>query len=180
MPAKNSYKLSRPRYIALAAVTIDGKIAKNTKHFSNWTSPEDKIFLRRMLDKSDVIIVGNNTYKTAKKPLSKRNCIVLTSSVTTPAQKNSNLAFFNPKFANLKNFIKNQGYKTVAILGGAQTYGYCLSQGMLDDLYLTIEPITFGAGINLFDGARAKQKRWKLVSIKNLNRTGTLLLHYRI
>jgi dihydrofolate reductase len=169
-----------PQYIALAAVTLDGKIAKHAKHFSNWTSPEDKKFLRRELDRSDVIIVGSNTYKTAIKPLSRRNCIVLTTKVKTVSVENANLVFFNPKNANLKSFIKKLGYQTVTVLGGAQTYSYCLEQGMLTDLYLTIEPLTFGAGINLFNSTRPKQKNWQLISIKKLNRKGTVLLHYKI
>lgn len=172
---------STPRYIALAAVTIDGKIAKNAKHFSNWTSPEDKIFLRRELDRSDVVIVGNNTYKTAIKPLSKRNCIVLTTKVKTVSVENANLIFLNPKTVNLKTFITKLGYQTVAVLGGAQTYDYCLNHNMMDELYLTIEPISFGAGINLFSGgAKFKQKKWQLISTKKLNSSGTILLHYKI
>jgi dihydrofolate reductase len=171
---------NKPQYIALAAVTMDGKIAKNAKHFSSWTSPEDKKFMRRELGRSDVIIVGNNTYKTAIKPLSKRNCIVLTTKVKTLSVENANLVLLNPKTANLKSFIKKLGYQTVAVLGGAQTYDYCLQHGMLTDLYLTIEPITFGAGINLFNSLKSKQKNWKFVSVKKLNRSGTLLLHYTI
>src|SRR6476469_2901833 len=102
-----------PRYIALAAVTIDGKIAKNPKHFSNWTSPEDKKLLRAELDRSDVIIVGRNTYETAKKPLSKRNCIVLTSKVKTISVENEGLVFINPEMFNLKSFIKSLGYSEI-------------------------------------------------------------------
>src|SRR3989338_2902841 len=69
------------RSIAIAATTLDGKIALERDHFSDWTSPEDKAFMRKLLDEADVIVVGNNTYKTAEKPLSRRNCIVLTSSI---------------------------------------------------------------------------------------------------
>lgn len=172
--------LPQPRYIALAAATIDGKIAKNPQHFSNWTSPEDKIFLRRELDRSDLIIVGRNTYETARKPLSRRNCIVLTTQVKKVSVEKPNLVLLNPKTANLKTFIKNLGYQTVAVLGGARTYSYCAGRGMLDELYLTIEPISFGGGISLFADIKPKQKKWQLVSTKKLNQRGTLLLHYAL
>ena len=42
---------------------------------SDWTSPEDKVFMRALLAKCDVVIVGNNTYKTAIKPLSKETVL---------------------------------------------------------------------------------------------------------
>jgi dihydrofolate reductase len=168
-----------PKYIAIAAVTIDGKIAKDPKHFSDWTSPEDKIFMRALLDKCDVIIVGNNTYKTAKKPLSKRNCIVFTSQVTSTLRKNDNLLYCNPKKVNLKKLIAKFKYRRVAILGGAQTYTYCLENGMLDELYLTIEPIVFGKGIDLFTSKNSLDSKFKLISVKKLNSQGSLLLRYK-
>ncbi len=165
------------RCIAIAATTMDGKIALDAGHFSDWTSPEDKDFLHKMLDESDVVVVGNNTYKTAIEPLSKRNCIVLTSSVATTERKSDNLLLWNP---TTTTFTAVAGiYKTPAILGGAQTYSYFLQNGLLDELYLTIEPLVFGRGISLFDHVAGDPVRLKLASIKNLNENGTILLHYR-
>jgi riboflavin biosynthesis pyrimidine reductase len=63
--------MKNPKYIAIAAITLDGKIAKHSKHFSSWTSKEDKQFLHAILDACDVIIVGNSTYQMAKKPFTK-------------------------------------------------------------------------------------------------------------
>ena len=164
------------RYLAIAAVSLDGKIAADEKHFSNWTSPEDKTFMRALLSKCDVVIVGNSTYKTAKKPLSKRNCIVLTRSVKTSVQKAPNLLYLNTNGANLKQTIRKAGYKKIAILGGAQTYAYCLENKMLTDLYLTIEPVIFGAGIPLFAG-KYKLRKVQIISTKKLNKSGTILIH---
>ena len=101
------------KYIAIAAVTIDGKIAKNKSHMSDWTSPEDKIFMRALLDKCDVIIVGNNTYKTAIKPLSKRNCIVLSRSANKLMSKSANLIYCDPNKNNIKKLIGKLKYKKI-------------------------------------------------------------------
>jgi dihydrofolate reductase len=169
----------KTQYIAIAAVSLDGKIAANEKHFSDWTSPEDKKFMRALLDTCDVVIAGNSTFKTAKKPLSKRNCIVLTRSVRTTKRISKNLLYLNTKSVNLKKIITEAGYKKVAVLGGAQTYTYCMEHGMLDDLYLTIEPVIFGAGIPLFNG-KFKLKKTKILSIKKLNRGSTVLIHAKL
>lgn len=169
----------RPLYIGIAAVTLDGKIGANEKHFSNWTSKEDKKFMRALLDTCDVIIVGNNTYKTALKPLSKRNCVVLTRSVKTTQKVSEKLLYLNTKFSDLKKTIQKAGYKKIAVLGGAQTYSYCLEHGMLDDLYLTIEPVIFGGGVPLFAG-KFKLRKTKIVSMKKLNKRSTFLVHAKI
>jgi dihydrofolate reductase len=49
---------------------------------------------------------------------------------------------------------------------------------MLDELYLTIEPISFGCGISLFENQQTT--KWKLRAIKKLNNVGTILLHYTL
>lgn len=171
------------KYIAIAAITLDGKIAKHSKHFSSWTSREDKDFLHKELDKSDVIIIGNSTYKTAIKPLSKRNCIVLTRAVPPSPYEGmagERLRFCNPQKTNLKKLISDHNYKTIVILGGAQTYAYCLKNNMFDELYLTIEPIVFGQGISLFESNSIFTKHFKLLSVKKLNSRGSILLKYKI
>src|SRR6266404_1536106 len=159
-----------PKYIAIAAVTIDGKIAKTNQHMSDWTSKEDKDFLHAMLDKCDVVIVGNNTYKTAIKPLSKRNCIVFSRSANQRISESANLLYCNPDKMDLKKIISDRKYKNIAILGGAQTYSYCLENNFLDEIYLTVEPIIFGSGINLFSANNSTHDKFKLKSIKKLNK----------
>ena len=181
-----------PKYIAIAAITLDGKIAKGPNHPSDWTSKEDKVFMHGLLDKCDCVIVGNNTYKTAIKPLSKRNCIVLTRAVPLPPlgegarrADEGSLIYCNPQKSDLKKLIRDRDYKKIAILGGAQTYTYCLQNNLLDELYLTIEPIVFEQGIDLFSpspsgrGVRGEGFKFKLLSVKKLNNQGSLLLHYK-
>src|SRR3989344_973760 len=166
------------RIIAIAAVTLDGKIALGPDHFSGWTSPEDKAFMRGLLDEADVVVVGNNTHKTAIEPLSKRNCIVLTSSVATTERRADNLLFWNPESTDASDALSD--YKMVAGLGGAKTYSYFLQNDLLDELYLTIEPIVFGRGISLFDHSRDVPARFSLLSMKKLNENGTVLLYYSL
>jgi dihydrofolate reductase len=181
--------MNKVKYIAIAAVTIDGKIAAHKNHMSDWTSKEDKTFMRALLDKCDVVIVGNNTYRTAIKPLSKRNCIVFSKSEGRMNRKpasarasrdgSEHLMYINPAKTDVKNLIAKLKYRKVAILGGAQTYSYCLENNLLDEIYLTIEPLVFGKGINLFESKKMLNKKFKLMSIKRLNRRGSLLLKYK-
>ena len=168
---------SSMRCIAIAAVTIDGKIALDSGHFSDWTSKEDKDFLHEMLDKSDVVIVGNNTYKTAIEPLSKRNCIVFTASVRTSEHKSDMLTYCNPASSDCIPLMEK--YEKVAVLGGTQTYTYFLENDLLDELYLTIEPIIFGRGLNLFESTKDALTKFRLESTKQLNEKGAMLLHYQ-
>ncbi len=168
----------KPNIVALAAVTIDGKIARHANHFPDWTSPEDKTFFQSMLDKSDVFVIGNNTYKTAEGPLSKRNCIIFTRSVQDTERRGDNLLFYNGAGkTSIESLL--EPYRSVALLGGAQVYSYFLERNLIDDLYLTIEPIVFGNGLNLFQHEGESTTRLQLASIRQLNPQGTVLLHYQ-
>ena len=168
--------INQPRYQAVVAVSIDGKIAEYSGHFSDWTSSEDKSFLHATLDACDVVIVGNTTYQLALEPLKKRNCVVFTRSVFTTERINPGLLYFNPSRVSLADFIKKMRYKIIVILGGTQVYSYCLQNNLIDELYLTVEPIVFGSGLPLFDAGH--QCAWKLETIKRLNNKGAVLLKY--
>lgn len=169
-----------PTYTAVAAITIDGKIARSRKHFTNWTSREDKKFLHRMIAHSDVIVVGETTYEIAQKELSRTRCIVLTRLKKKPPQDEMH-TYCNTRSANIQEIIRKHGYQRVVILGGMQTYSYFLEQRLLDELYITIEPIIFGKGLPLFQSQKCfGGQSIRLVTVKKLNAVGSLLLHYRI
>lgn len=174
--------MPKPNFYIVTVTTLDGKIAKNSNHNVNWSSLEDKQHLDQMIKHSDVVIVGNNTYKIAKaalseKKLSERNYIILTRSVDGKEEREKGRLFINPKNVDLKMLIKELGYQNVAILGGGKIYSLMIDHDWVDEIFLTIEPIIFGIGLNFIDGADLNT-RFKLLDIKKLNKAGTLLLHY--
>jgi dihydrofolate reductase len=142
----------KSKIIAIVAATIDGKIARSSNYFSDWTSSEDKTFMHNLLDKSDLIVVGNNTYKTAEQPLSKRNCMVFTRSVKTIEQNSNKLLLCNPEEIDVRAVL--QRYSNVAVLGGTKTYTYFLENSLLNEIYLTIEPLIFGKGLAIFESLK--------------------------
>ena len=166
------------KYTALVASSIDGRIAKDSRSFADWTSKEDWNFFQTFIAKVDVVIVGYNTYKVAKERLDKRNTIVFTSKYNKIKEVGS-VVFLNPALIYFKEFIEQKGYKKIAILGGPAIYNYFLENKMLDELLLTIEPIIFTNGIPMFLGKKFKKYELNLVSVKKLNKKGTLLLKYK-
>ncbi len=167
------------KFTFLAAVTLDGKIGRHKKHFTDWTSREDKDFLRQTLDKSEVIIVGNNTFKTAKEFLLRRNCVVFTRSVDDVKEKTKTLVYLNPEKTSLKKYLIKKNYKKIIVLGGEETFTYCLEKKLIDEIYLTIEPIVFGRGLSLFKTKKFEHWNFELVSVKQLNKKpGSLLLRF--
>ncbi len=170
-------KKRKPKYVAFVASSIDGRIAKNERSGTDWTSKEDWNFFQKSLSKMDAVVVGYNTYKVAEKGLKKRNTVVLTSRVAHLTCKGS-VTFFDPKKSDLKRFLESKSYKTIGIVGGGGVYAYCLQNEMLNELFVTIEPYIFIAGVPMFIGEAFKKYNFRLRSVKKLNKKGTLLLQY--
>jgi dihydrofolate reductase len=165
------------RIIAIAAVTIDGRIAQNENQETDWTSPEDKTFLRKILDQTDVIVIGHTTYRIHQAYLAARKCIVFTHDVNDFEEESDNLSFCNLDAVSLNGVLSP--YQSVALLGGSQIYTHFLEHDSIDELYLTIEPIIFGGGLNLFNGQPSLRTNFDFVSFEVLNKQGSVLLHYR-
>ncbi len=162
---------------AIAAISVDGKIAVHSNQRSDWTSREDKQFLRSKLAEESLVVVGNNTYKASLGPLSSRNCLVFSRSVQGTKKASDLLTYCNPESPDeLKALLEK--CSQVFVLGGAQVYSYFLDHDLLTDLYLTIEPVVFGRGLSLFGDEKNLNTKLSLESSRALNDHGSLLLHY--
>lgn len=166
----------RARYVAFVAASVDGKISLFRKTPLRWTSREDWRFFQKSLSHFDAVVVGRNTYEASAKRLQKRNTFVLSSRPKTMTQRGM-VTFVNPEKVNLPKLLK--GCKSVAVLGGGAVYQFMLKNKLLDEIFVTVEPIVFGRGKEMFVGG-TRTTRVSLLSVKRLNRTGTLLLHYQI
>lgn len=167
-------KTAQVQYSAYIAASIDGRISVASNVLPDWTSKEDWEFFQKRLNKVDAVVVGRNTYAVARERLQKRNTFVLSSKPKTITRRGS-VTFVNPKKIDLKDLFKE--YKTVAVVGGGQVYQTMLDLGLLDELYVTIEPVILGRGPQMFVGG-TKNISLKLQSIKKINSRGTILLHY--
>ena len=166
----------KTRFVAFVAASIDGRISLLGKTLPRWTSKEDWQFLQHSLSRADAVVVGRNTYRAAARWLRKRNTFVLSNRLATMVRR-GNVTFVNPANVDLVSLLAK--YKTVAVLGGGAVYHFMLESGFLDEIFVTIEPLIFGRGKEMFVGG-TRTIRVSLLSVKRLNRTGTLLLHYQI
>jgi dihydrofolate reductase len=169
---------SIPKVLAIVAVTLDGKIARSTNHPSDWTSPEDKIVLRKLISETEAIIIGHTTYLLHESRLAKRQCIVFTRGVVNTKRVNENLLLYNPEGLTPMQKIL-EPYRSIALLGGSQIYSYFFDHGLVDEIHLTIEPVIFGEGLDFLRSKGPLDTQFQLVSMEKLNPQGAVYLHYR-
>lgn len=157
----------------IAAITADGYIARSTNELANWTSPEDKAHFTTMTKRAGIMIMGRTTYDTIGRPLPGRKTIVYTSRPL----ENSEVETTQESPAELLQRLDAAGHNEVAICGGAAIYSMFSQAGVVDELYLTVEPILFGQGVPLYD--QALDIRLKLADVSKLN-DDVLLVHYEV
>ena len=132
----------------VAALTTDGFLAKDKNQVStSWNSSEDKKHFVDLTKKAGVVVLGSTTFETfGSKPLKDRVNIVYSQS-----KKYYGVEMTSDEPEILLKKLEERGFSEVAICGGSSIYTKFLKAGVVDTIYLTVEPILFGKGITLFN-----------------------------
>ena len=121
------------KIILIAAVTIDGFIARHSNEITKWTK-DLHLFKKQTMGSS--VIMGSKTFNTLSKELEGREVIV--------ANRNDNPNEIISRISSKKCFIA----------GGGKTNSRFYS--FLTHLYITPHPYIFGAGVKLFSDQISK------------------------
>ena len=143
--------------ILIAAVTIDGFIARHSNEITTLTK-DLPLFKKQTM--GFPVIMGSNTYKTLINELEGREVIVV------------------HRDDNPKNILESISSKKCFVAGGGKTYSRF--NPFLTDLFITPHPYVFGSGISLFsDAIKESQLIFKkLVEVSKKN--GILQYQYKI
>lgn len=159
----------------IASLTADGFIGKTADHLADWTSREDKQLFVRLTKEAGVMVMGARTFATIGRALPERETIVYTTHPETITVEGVETTTEAP--ADLVARLERQGTSGIAICGGAVIYTMFMAAGVVDELYLTVEPVLFGQGVPLF--ASGLDVPLTLLDTSKLN-DNTVLLHYAV
>lgn len=166
--------------IVMMVVSADGLIAKGADDPVSWSSKEDKDFFQKESKKAGVVIYGKNTLQTLGKPLKDRLNIVLSFEPETHTEEfqYDNLEFTKDSPKKILDSLKKRGYNKAIIGGGAMVNTLFLSEKLVDELVLTIEPKIFGKGMSVFDGPNCNLDL-ELLEVNKINKN-SLTVRYKI
>lgn len=159
------------KIILMMAMTADGKIARFSDHFPDWTSREDKKYFAETTKKHGVVIMGEKTFQTFPKPLPDRLNVVFTLEKDSPKQENVKRVSGEPE--KVLEELKKMGYKSAILGGGANLNAQFLEKKLIDEIWLTIEPKIFGDGLGIFSGDFNLDL--KLLSVEKINEDSAVL-----
>ncbi len=166
----------------IAAQSIDGFISRHQESGTDFCSKQDAAFLASSLKAFDSMVMGRKTYETLRdRILASTSAQYLRKIQTkTPAlfsedRREGTIEFTADPPATICRKLAARGRTRCALLGGGETYGAFLKADLVDELWLTIEPVIFGAGVSL--ASEALDNRFRLLSTESLA-NDTLLLKY--
>lgn len=165
----------------VASITADGFIGQNSEQSSlNWTSKEDTKFFIQKTKEIGTIIMGATTFATIKPqhlPFAGRKIVVLSrSQMYLPYDKND-VRVESGEITSVLAQLEAEGVTQVVLAGGSSVYTQFMQAGLVDELFLTVEPIVFGEGIKLF--SESVQAKLHLEQIIDLSKQ-TKVFHYLV
>jgi len=170
----------------LTAQSLDGFITRHDEPGSGFTSAEDKAHFRATLADFDCCVMGGATYRGAREWIQTHVAAPRRLGVVLPRTPERHAAETRPGALEFTGAppekilagLRARGFARCALLGGAQVHGLFLAAGLVDELWLTVEPVLFGGGTPLLAGR--VDVRLELMTLEKLNPAGTLLLRYRV
>ena len=143
------------KLILMMAMTVDGVIAKNKEQNADWTSKADKKVFIEETKKAGAIIMGDTTFEAmGKKSLPGRLNLILSLEPEKykNLEKSGELEFMKATPEEVVKYLGDKGYESAILGGGARTNSFFLKAGLVDEVYITVEPKIFGVGMNFTEG----------------------------
>ena len=160
----------------MVAITVDGKIARASDHYPDWTGSADKQLYVEITKKAGVMIMGSTTFDIIGRVLPGRKTVVMTRNPERRSDR-SDLVFTQATPERIIEDLASQGYEEAVVVGGAKINQLFAEKGLIDELILTVSPYAFGSGLSIFsDTVDLKLELKKFFKIDE----NTLCLRYRV
>ena len=165
------------KIILYMAMTANGMIARENDD-TPWSKEAWGEYYKFVKQKKN-IIVGRRTYEMMKsvnefEKLNNPATVVLSGK--SHGIKNNMFFAKSPKEA--VELLKKKGFEEIVVGGGGKCNASFLESGLIDEIYLDIEPFVFGNGIRLFSEIDA-EAGLNLIKVRKLSKN-TLRLIYKV
>jgi len=168
------------KVILYMGVTPNGYIAKSDGN-SEWTSEEDLKGFYETSKKIGNIIMGKNTHTYVIKqgffPFPDALNVVVSHEPIENKWGDKVLILDQSPKEVLKT-LEDKGFTSAFLAGGGQLNSSFMKEGLVDEIYLDVEPLLFGEGIKLFSDNDFEHEL-ELLEVKKLN-NNTVQLHYKV
>ena len=169
--------------ILVFVTSLDGKITHwDEDKVKGWSSKEDQEYFKKIWDESEITVLGSGTYNaTTIEPTATQHLVVMTRTPSKYAadEIDNRLEFTDQSPAQIVAHYESKGLEEMLVAGGAHVATAFLKAGLIDEVWLTVEPKIFGAGSN-FVADVPLEVDLELISFEKVNERGTLITKYAV
>ena len=177
-----------PLFTLIAVTSRDGYITgPRGEPPASWASPEEQVLFAETVSALDWSFVGRVTHTLAWRPGRRR--VVFSRSCKTPLWRHPARLWVDPERVSLSAMLDAiapvHRPEHCGILGGVAVHDWFARQGLIDAAEITVEPLTFAAGLPLFSTAVGRDLIGTLEAIGlcladtlTLNTAGTRLCRF--
>jgi dihydrofolate reductase len=163
--------------------SLDGKVTKwGNPQVRNWSSQQDQEYYQKLLGTEKLIIMGSKTFNADHFPPSPHRLLLVMTRDVLKYKKyevEGQIEFTNKSPLELTEKFRKEKYETMMIVGGAHVSTSFFKEGLIDELWLTIEPKIFGTGGNFVIDEKL-DINLKLINCERVNEQGTLITKYAV
>lgn len=177
-------KLRPMRVVLIAVQSLDGFITRHDRPGAGFASAADQAHFRATLPEFDCAVMGRVTYETAHagapalaQPVRRRVVLTRTPGRHAASAVPGALEFTAAGPAEIVAQLRSDGCRACALLGGGQVHRLFLAAGLVDEVWLTVEPRLFGGGTPLLAGPVDVALELRSHALLDVN---TLLLKYAV
>jgi dihydrofolate reductase len=162
------------KVVLYMAITANGYIAKENNE-TPWSDEEWKSF-SNIVKKIGNLVIGRKTFEIMNQD-DEFQQIGNPFTVIISNKEDNNSNFVNSPEQAIK-LLEEKGFSEILVAGGGILNSSFMQKGLVDEIYLDVEPFLFGKGIKLFADNEFEAKL-ELLETKQLSKD-TIQLHYRI
>lgn len=172
------------KIVLIVAQSLDGFITRHDEPGAGWASAADQKWFRAGLRQFDAQVMARKTYETVRDEIKPDAAdapvrMVMTRDPATYAPETipQKLEFSDAGPAAIIAHLREAGCEACALLGGATVHDLFLDAGLVDELWVTVEPRLFGTGTPVV--ANRRDQQLKLIAVERLPDSDSVVLKYR-
>ena len=155
-------------------MTANGYIAKENGE-TPWSVEEWKSFSEKVKEFKNLVI-GRKTFEIMKKGNEFQK--IAKPFIVIISHKKENDSHFVSSPQEAIDLLKEKGFSKILVAGGGKLNSSFMKDGLVDEIYLDIEPLFFGKGVKLF-AENDFESNLELIETKQLSKN-LIQLHYKV
>lgn len=170
------------KVILYAAISADGFIADQFGR-TDFVGAADWVRLKQVAKHCGNVVIGRKTYEIMQKegefPLPSCLNVIMTSRKSLLGKGESDKVMFtNETPIGVIRHLEEKDFSKALIAGGAKVFSSFMKLNLVDELYLTVEPLILGHGLKMFNSSDSRS-RLKLLDTYQLS-SKEIQLHFKV